>query len=64
MTNEEKKYYEKKLRDARKNPLLFNGTEKQQEELTNIILDCKSKLGYAKSYSNKGLDSYANVMWI
>jgi len=64
MTNAEKQYYEKKLRDARKNQLLFDGTKKQQEELTNIILDCKSKLGYAKSYSNKGLDSYANVMWI
>ena len=64
MTSEEKKYYEKKLRNARRNPLLFNGTEKQQEELTNIIKDCKSKLGYAKSYSNKGLDAYANVMWI
>ena len=65
MTNKEKKYYEKKLRNARRNPLLFDGTKKQQEELTNIILNCKSKLGLdKKSYSNKGLESYANVMWM
>ena len=64
MTNKEQQYYEKELRNAGRNPLLFNGTEKQQEELTNIILDCKSKLGYTKSYCNKGLDSYADVMWI
>tara|TARA_R100000234_G_scaffold99859_1_gene68572 strand:- start:718 stop:873 length:156 start_codon:yes stop_codon:yes gene_type:complete len=48
MTNKKKKYYEKKLRNARRNPLLFDGTEKQQHGLTNIILDCKSKLGYNK----------------
>ena len=65
MFDKEKNYYEKKLRNTRRNPLLFNGTKEQQKELTNIIKDCKSKLGLdKKSYSNKGLDSYASVMWM